>query len=148
MDAVFQVTKNDPEMKAAIKKARTTLSEFLTEADADLQRAIPALDDVLLKVYIASSDNPNDGEHLWIRYIGRDPEHEDRYRGIMLRKPKKVNQIVSEGDTVNLSIKSLSDWLYVEDGKAHGAFTVRVLRSRMSPTELNEHDKLYPFSFD
>lgn len=148
MDDVLQTTKNDAEMKAAIKKARQTLPQFLAEADADLRRLIPVLDDVLLKVYIASPNEPDSGEHLWIRYIGRDLEHEDLFRGIMLSKPRKVTDLVSQGDTVILSIKNLSDWLYVEDGKAHGAFTVHVLRSRMSPAEKEEHDRLYPFEFD
>ena len=148
MDAVYQAIKDDPEMIAAIEKARVTFPEFLTEADADRRRAIPILEDVLIKMYAANPDFPDAGEHLWVRYIGPDPRCEGRFRGLMLSTPLKVTAIVSKGDTVNLSIKSLSDWLYVSDGKAYGAFTVRVLRSRMSPEELRDHDAGYPFSFE
>jgi uncharacterized protein YegJ (DUF2314 family) len=147
VDAVYTAAKDDSEMLAAIDKARATFPEFLAEADVDIRRAIPVLDDVLIKVYVSAPDDPDAGEHLWVRYIGPDPQHEGRFRGLMLSTPLKVSGIVSKGDTVNLSIKSLSDWLYVKDGKAYGAFTVRVLRSRMSPAELNAHDAGYPFSF-
>lgn len=148
MDAVYQAAKDDADMLAAIDKARSTFQEFLAEADQDLRRAIPILEDVLIKMYAATPDAPDAGEHLWARYIGQDPQHEGRFRAVMLSSPRKVAGIVTKGDTVNLSLKSLSDWLYVKDGKAHGAFTVRVLRSRMSHAELQEHDAAYPFSFE
>ena len=148
MDAVYQATKDDPELLAAIDQARATFPEFLAEANADLRRAIPTLDDVLIKIYASAPEAPDAGEHLWARYIGPDTRHPGRFRGLMLSSPQKVAGTVSKGDTVNLSIKSLSDWLYVKDGKAYGAFTVRVLRSRMSPAEVKEHDAAYPFSFE
>ncbi len=148
MDAVYTAAKDDPEMLAAIDEARATFPEFLAEADPDIRRAIPVLEDVLIKIYVAAPGAPDAGEHLWVRYIGSDPRHEGRFRGLMLSSPLKVSGIVSKGDTVNLSIKSLSDWLYVKGGKAYGAFTVRVLRSRMSPAELKAHDAGYPFSFE
>lgn len=148
MDAPHRAAKYDPEMIAAVDKARATFPDFLTEADADLRRLIPVLEDALLKVYIARTDAPEVGEHLWVRYIGSDPEREGRFRGVMLSSPVHVADVVAEGDTVNLSIKSLSDWLYVTGGKAFGAYTVKVLRSRMSDAERKEHDAAYPFSFD
>ncbi|MCI0359197.1 MAG: DUF2314 domain-containing protein [Planctomycetaceae bacterium] len=52
------------------------------------------------------------------------------------------------GSLVSFPLERLSDWLYVVDGKAYGAFTVRLLRSRMSDEEKQEHDSHYPFEFD
>ena len=148
MDAPFRAAKNDPEVISAIGAARATFSDFQAEADADLRRLIPVLDDALVKVYIVRPDAPEVGEHLWLRYIGPDPDTADRFRGVMLSTPIDVAGVVAEGDTVNLPVSSLSDWLYVKGGKAHGAYTVKVLRSRMSEADRKEHDEGYPFSFD
>ena len=147
MEPIFQATKDDPEMRAAIKKARKTFPNFLLEADADLSRAIPILEDALVKIYIPTTANPELGEHLWARYLGHEPEHEGRFLALLLSTPRKIKKM-AKGDRIDFSVKSLSDWLYVTDGKAHGAFTVAVLRSRMTRAELKKHDAAYPFSFD
>jgi hypothetical protein len=52
MDPVYKAAKDDPEIVAAIKKARKTFPDFLAEADADLCRAIPVLEDAMVKIYI------------------------------------------------------------------------------------------------
>src|SRR5262245_60147166 len=128
MDRVYRAAKDDPEMLAAIKKARKTFRAFLVEADADLCRAIPVLADAMVKLYITSPEDRSVGEHLWARYVGRDPENEGRFRAVILNSPRKVADVVEKDDGVSFAIKNLSDWLYVCDGKAHGGFTVRVLR--------------------
>jgi uncharacterized protein YegJ (DUF2314 family) len=55
---------------------------------------------------------------------------------------------VRPGQAVSFPLERLSDWLYVEGGKAMGVFTVRLLRTRMSDEERRAHDSYYPFSFD
>jgi uncharacterized protein YegJ (DUF2314 family) len=147
MDPVYRAVKDDPQMHAAIRKARETFPDFLAEADADLCRAIPVLDDTMVKLGIESPEDPDVVEYVWARYVGHDPEDEGRFRAILLSSPRKLGDM-AKGDEINFSIRSLSDWLYVSDGKAHGAFTVRLLRSRMTPAELKKHDAAYPFSFD
>jgi uncharacterized protein YegJ (DUF2314 family) len=148
MDPVFRAAKDDPQMRAAIRKARKTFPDFLVEADADLCRAIPVLEDAMVKLGIASPEDPDAVEHVWARYVGHDPEDEGRFRAILLSYPRKLPAQMAKGDEINFSIRSLSDWLYVSDDKAHGAFTVRLLRSRMTPAELKKHDAAYTFSFD
>jgi uncharacterized protein YegJ (DUF2314 family) len=147
MDAIFRVVKGDPVMLAAIKKARKTFPDFLREADADLDRAIPVLEDAMVKLYIPRPTDPETGEHLWARYLGHHPDDDSRFLAELLNSPRKLKPM-AKGDRIDFSIKSLSDWLYVEDGKAYGAFTVHVLRSRMKPVELRKHDAAYPFSFE
>lgn len=148
MDHIHRAAKNDPEMLAAIKKARKTFPEFLVEADAHLSRPIPVLDGAMIKLGIASEEDPDVVEHLWARYVGHDPENEGRFRAIILNTPRKVADVVVKDDWVSFAIKNISDWLYVIDGKAHGAYTVRVLRSRMTRAQLKKHDAAYPFSFE
>jgi uncharacterized protein YegJ (DUF2314 family) len=147
MDAIFRVVKGDPEMVAAIKQARKSFPDFLLEADADLGRAIPVLEDAMVKLYIPRPSDPETGEHLWARYLGHHPDDGSRFLAELLSSPRKLKPM-AKGDRIDFSIRSLSDWLYVTDGKAHGAFTVQVLRGRMSPAELKKHDVAYPFSFE
>ena len=148
MDPIYQAAKDDPEMLAAIKEARASFPDFLVEADADLCRAIPVLEDAMVKLGITSPEDPDVVEHIWARYAGHDPENEGRFRAIVLSTPRKIANVVEEGDGVSFALEKLSDWLYVTDGQAHGAFTVRVLRSRMKRAQLKKHDAAYPFSFD
>jgi uncharacterized protein YegJ (DUF2314 family) len=133
VDPIFRVTKDDPEMLAAIRQAHETFPDFLREADADLARAIPILVDAMVKIYVPDPKKPETGEHLWGRY---------------LNTPRRLKKILAKGDQLDFSIRSLSDWLYVTDDRAFGAFTVRLLRSRMTRAERKKHDAAYPFSFD
>lgn len=148
MDPGFRVAKDDPDMLAAIKKARKTFPDFLLEADADSCRAIRVLEDAMLKLYITSPYDPKTGEHLWARYSGHDPENEKRFKAILLRSPRGAAAFMSKGDEIDFSIRSLSNWLYVEDSKAYGAFTVQVLRRRMTRAQRKKHDAAYPFAFE
>lgn len=147
MDQIFPIDSNDPEMQQAIQEARDRFSEFLKVADADNERIIPCLDDALIKIYISKPDSPNSGEHVWVRYLGKDDSDEKRYRGELLSTPRKV-KIIKKGQVANFTLERVSDWLYVEDDKAHGAFTVQLLRRRMTVKERKKHDAGYPFKFD
>ena len=42
----------------------------------------------------------------------------------------------------------LSDWFYVVGDNAVGAFTVRLLRTRMTAEQRRAHDSHYPFRFE
>jgi uncharacterized protein YegJ (DUF2314 family) len=141
------VSANDAEMNRAISEAKVSFGSFLTAADADLNRKIPILQDVLIKIYLFDPGRRDSGEHVWARYMGKHPETDGYFRARLLSQPAHV-KIANKGDTLNFSIESVTDWLYVEDGRAVGAYTVRLLRARMSPKERREHDAQYSFSFD
>lgn len=147
MDQIFSVNATDPEMQQAIQEARDRFSEFLKVADADIERIIPCLDDVLIKIYLSNPDSPDSGEHVWVRYLGRDERDKTRFRGELISSPNKV-KVLKKGQVANFKLERVSDWLYVEDDKAHGAFTVQLLRRRMTPKERKKHDAGYPFKFD
>jgi uncharacterized protein YegJ (DUF2314 family) len=49
---------------------------------------------------------------------------------------------------VTFTDKDITDWLMIREGKAVGAYTVQVLRKRMSSQERAEHDAGYPFKFE
>lgn len=44
-------------------------------------------------------------------------------------------------------LSEVSDWMFAIEGKAYGAFTVNLLRSRMSPSERIDHDNAWQLDF-
>jgi uncharacterized protein YegJ (DUF2314 family) len=138
------IPASDAEMQAAMERARETFPEFLRELEADSRRMIPILETALVKAYFADSDHPAEGEHMWVDEMEWDGK---LITGSLCGTPGHI-KCVASGDTVEFPLERISDWLLVKDGKAHGAFTVQLLRSRMSKKERAEHDSHYPFSFD
>jgi uncharacterized protein YegJ (DUF2314 family) len=141
---IYRINSDDKEMLSAMQKARDTFEIFKSEVIQDYSRKIPVLDTILIKAYFYDADFPNDGEHLWLKDIRFE---EKRIIGEIVSEPGHVKSVKS-GEKVSILLEQLSDWLYVCDGKAHGAFTIRLLRKRMTPQECQEHDKGYPYSFD
>lgn len=140
----FPVYGDDPEMLRAMQQARESFPEFVREVEADWGRLIPVLDGAIVKAYFSDSDEPDEGEHIWVQFEGYEA---GLIRGTLMSRPAHVRS-VSEGDSVSFPLPNLSDCMYVEDGVARGAYTVKVLRERMSEAEREEHDREYPFSFE
>jgi uncharacterized protein YegJ (DUF2314 family) len=81
---------------------------------------------------------------MWVRNVQYDG---NVITGMLVDTPRHLRS-VKLGEQVCFPLERLSDWLYVEKGKAVGGFTIRVLRTRMSEQERQEHDSHYPFQFD
>ncbi len=140
----FPVKSTDEEMRAAMRRAREAFPEFVREVEADSRRIIPALQSALVKAYFVDEENPSEGEHMWVDEVEWDSA---LIRGRLVSSPSHVRS-VKMGDQVSFPLERLSDWLYVLNDKAHGAYTVQVLRNRMSKEERATHDSNYPFSFE
>lgn len=136
---IVSVSGEDAEMNAAMVKARSTLDQFWAKRSRDGDQF-----GGLLKVYFSDPGAEEEGEHMWVQVTSRT---DDRISGVLLSDPRSLKS-VKEGDAVEFRSERVSDWLYVEDGKAVGAFTVKLLRSRMSDAERQSHDSGYPFRFE
>jgi uncharacterized protein YegJ (DUF2314 family) len=132
------VEATDAEMNAAMAEARSTLDRFF-----DARAAKGEHFEGLLKVYFPMPGTEEGGEHMWVLALDRT---EGEISGRLISTPESV--ALKAGDTVRFPQERVSDWLYVEDGKAVGAVTVRLLRSRMTAEEKKEHDAYYPFAFE
>jgi uncharacterized protein YegJ (DUF2314 family) len=55
---------------------------------------------------------------------------------------------VKIGDQATVDPESISDWMFVDNGKLVGGYTVRVLRDAMSAAEREEFDKSVPFKIE
>ncbi len=126
-----------------MQAARDSFDAFWDEVSADRERAVSSLDSAMLKVYFADASAPDDGEHLWVSEVAFDGSE---ISGVVANDPLHLSYPKLD-ERVAFPLDRLSDWLIVDDSKAKGAYTVQLLRARMTPSERAEHDSHYPFEF-
>jgi len=124
---IYNVEGNDKEMTEAIKKANQSLADFNTALTN------PKIEVKSLKVKFKNQQNT---EHIWLS----DVEFKDgKYTGILDNEPEYITDY-QIGDTINVNSKDISDWMYIENGKLFGGYTIKVLRNRMSESERKQFD--------
>lgn len=124
---IYDVKSTDNEMNAAIEKANQTLTDF----NAALLN--PEIEVKSLKVKF---QNETDAEHIWLSNI----EFKDgKYSGVLDNEPEYITEY-KIGDKVNVDSKNISDWMYIDNGKLYGGYTIKVLRNRMSEDEKKQFD--------
>lgn len=133
---VTYTNSNDAQILEAMSLARKTYPEMVAASKKEPSAK------VLLKVYFYDKGSEMNGEHIWVQ-----PSDVQAMRGTVISRPVSLKS-VKVGDNVSFELHELSDWLLVSGGKAKGAFTVNLLRSRMSLKERAQHDAAYPFSFE
>ncbi len=82
-------------------------------------------------------------EYMWVGDISFDGKV---ITGNLLNQPNQIENL-NQGDIVQFDYEEISDWMYSISGKVYGAFTVNVLRSRMTKKELKEHDDAWGLDF-
>ena len=135
---VQTLEESDAEMNEAIEAARSSLSQF---EEAMLSNN-PQYDMFALKVMFP--DQVGGSEHIWITDLILE---NGQYRGLVGNEPR-YTIIVEAGQEVTVDSEKISDWMYVEDGKLRGGYTLRVLRNRMSSHERAEFDRSLGISID
>ncbi|ABD06655.1 conserved hypothetical protein [Rhodopseudomonas palustris HaA2] len=118
-DEIARVKSGDPEMAAAIAKARAGLDGFLARADhpAGNQR------DFAVKVKVPLGAN---AEYLWLRPFVRDG---DGFIGRVVNTPRNIAKL-KYGDRLAFERKDIADWSYKQDDRVIGNFTACVLIAR------------------
>jgi len=142
--SITPVQSDDAEMASAMQAGRDRFPEFWRAVSADSKRVIPALGPSMVKAYFSDPGAPRSGEHMWVSDVEYDGK---TVTGVLADTPMQLHT-VKAGDRVSFPLERLSDWFYVENGKAIGAFTVRLLRSRMTVEQRQAHDSAYPFRFE
>lgn len=128
---ISQVDGDDKKMNKAIDEARKTLSQF----DEALNSKDSLIESLAIK---ARFDTPDGGgEHIWLTDIVKKDGH---YSGMIGNLPSSTT-VVKLGETVAIPDDRISDWMYVQDGKLKGGYTIRVLRDQMSDAEKKVFDE-------
>jgi uncharacterized protein YegJ (DUF2314 family) len=131
------VQSDDPRMMEAHIEARSTVEQFIQA----LQTQKPSQSLFSVKAPITDGESV---EHIW---LGSVQFQDDKFIGIVDNEPGIVTDI-SLGDKISVERARISDWMYVDDGKLVGGFTLRAIRKRMSKRERIEFDRSIPFAID
>ncbi len=123
-DKVVNVEDDDPEMVAAIAKARDTLPQFWQVFD----KRERGESDFAFKVKITYKRGT---EHFWATEIER---RDGKTIGTINNDPNIVAS-VKLGDRIEIPEADISDWLYMRDGKMVGNETLRPLLKKMPSAE-------------
>ncbi len=131
-DRVIDVPSEDPEMNAAIAKARSTLPEFWSAVEAGK----PNESDFALKVMIVDG---GEVEHFWLTEVAKSGTG---YVGTISNDPNAVRNVTA-GQRYEFNEAEISDWLYFRNGKMVGNETMRPLLKRMPKEQADQYRALY-----
>ena len=119
-DPVIGVEADDKEMNAAIVQAQSTVAEFVER----LKNPGPKDDGFSVKKMVQDGEEV---EHFWLT----DISHANGiFTGSIGNDPQSV-RTVKFGQKVSVAETEITDWMYLDDGKMVGNFTLRVLLQRM-----------------
>jgi uncharacterized protein YegJ (DUF2314 family) len=121
-DDVTGVARGEPLMEEAFRRARATLQEFLSLARSPR----PTITSLAVKVPVSQR---GETEYFWITPFW---EEGDGFAGVIDNKPAYVRN-VREGQTIRFKESDIADWLYREDGRMFGNFTLCAIARLQSP---------------
>lgn len=135
--SVTKIFLDDAEMSAAMADAQVSKAAFLRAL------AAPKPNQTGFSAKHPFSTTKGDGqrEHIWISQLTYDGT---LLHGIVSNDPLYVSHLKID-DFVSFHPMELTDWMYFEDGKVVGGYTIRVLRKRMNAEDVTEFDRQMRF---
>ena len=131
---IYLAEDNDEEMNIAIKTAKQTLEKFNNALNSKNNE----FDSFFLKVCFENK------EHIW---IGNITIKNNEYYGTVNNIPEYVENI-HLGDFIKINKNNITDWMYTDNKKLVGGFTLRLIRNRMSEDEKKQFDSESQLIFD
>ena len=129
-DKVIDIAEDDPEMVAAIAKARDTLPQFWDVFD----KRPHGETNFSLKVKFTGKKG---SEHFWLNEIER---RDGKVYGTVENDPNIVHH-VKRGARMEIPEADISDWFYMRDRKMVGNRTLRVLFKTMPAAEVKRYQQ-------
>lgn len=131
--SVTNVNPGEPAVEAAIAKAQSTLSTFFR------LQANPGPGKSGFSVKIKLPKKATTGNwHVWGENVVRSGDTVTA----TLASNTRADPDYAPGQRVTAPLSQISDWLYWENGKMRGAYTVRALLPFMSPEEADRSMRL------
>lgn len=124
-DKIIKIADDDPEMGAAISKARETLPQFWQVFDERKRGE----SDFALKVRITDTRGV---EYFWATEVER---RGGKTMGTINNDPNIVAS-VKLGARIEIPEPDIADWLYMRDGKMVGNRTIKPLFKQMPAAEV------------
>ncbi|MET0604876.1 MAG: DUF2314 domain-containing protein [Beijerinckiaceae bacterium] len=119
---VYNYDDEDEDMSAAIAEARKALPHFLSALREG------TADHYLIKLPIWHSFGC---EHIWMERVWEDG---DMFVGNIANTPNLLKD-VQVGSCCEIEKTEISDWAFDRGGLLHGAYTMRVMLTRMPDSE-------------
>lgn len=130
---IVQVADDDPVMTKAIADARASVSDFI----AVLESPQPGRQGMAVKVKFEEGDV---SEHIWLSQV----THADGvFTGTIDNVPEGISS-VAYGDRHEVPAEEVTDWMYLENGKLKGGYTIRALIELTPPDQRPQ----LPFDID
>jgi uncharacterized protein YegJ (DUF2314 family) len=145
-DTAFNAPSEDIEIDKASINARKSFKIFWRELSWEMRRIIPAHSLCAVKRAFPTKKNKKGDvfvEHMWLGDITFDGQI---ISGQLLNQPDEIENL-NQGDPVQFHYEEMSDWMYSIGEKIYGAFTVNVIRTRMTEKELKAHDNAWGMDF-
>ena len=128
------IPANDPAFNAAAKEARRQLSVFA----AKLRSKSPDCIECRVKVEF-QADDVLGVEDFWIEptHVGADGSVD----GLVSEPSTRIARL-KQGSEIHARADQIVDWMYVQDGKIFGQFTMRAQFDRMTPQQRAQFEAL------
>ncbi len=141
---VTMVDSADPAMQEAYRQARQSFRYFYRELCWERRRIVPGLTLACVKIIFDDPVPHKQGaELMWCDEVFFDGQ---KVKAKLLNEPSWLKSF-REGQAVSVAPKELADWMYVIGERVYGAFSVQVLRARMSRSERKQHDEAWGLDF-
>ncbi|HEX4202564.1 MAG TPA: DUF2314 domain-containing protein [Chthoniobacterales bacterium] len=133
----YRVPNQHAAMHEAVTKARKTVRKFI---DA-LERPTPGETDFEVKKPFVQK---GEIEHIWlsdVKLIG------GRFQGKVDNVPAKITSL-KLGQVVSVNPNEISDWVYFNNGKLVGGYTIRAHYNELTPKQKKEFDRSADFRME
>lgn len=124
------IEDNDKAMEQAVQRARIMVGQFI----AAIKSPSKSQRNFEVKKPIVEGDKV---EHVWVRDVTYDGK---RFHGRVDNECVDVKG-VKLGDKISVAPEEISDWMFVEDGKLVGGYTLRELYKRLPSERQKEFEK-------
>ncbi len=131
------VPTEDAAIEAATREARASLEGFIRP----LSNPSPGQTDFSVKVPVREGAGTH---YLWLQQIALDGSN---FSGVLGPDAAGLNGH-SPGERVTISSREIADWMFVENEKLVGGFSLRAIRERLSGEARRQFEKSMWFRFE
>jgi uncharacterized protein YegJ (DUF2314 family) len=119
---IVDIANGNPEMAAAIVKARATLPAFWASWEA------PKASETGFSLKVRFPTRGTNAEHIWMAEVKKLPD--GRYSARFANQPRDLPG-KRVGDQVEFAQADISDWMFMRNGKIVGGETIKPLLKSM-----------------
>jgi len=129
-----QFEQTDPELQRIAEDARNTISSFFLH----LGRKGAEEQSFCVKYsFDTAADSRIAAEQIWLTGVHFK---NGNYYGVLANNPQFLDGR-KKGDTVIFSADSVTDWMYVRDGKIIGGYSIKYLLEKIPEDQRNENQR-------